>query len=272
MRKLFFLLMSVILVMSCQNCKEECDDPTDPECPNYRLHLDPCADTHPVSASFTISQYPGPGNDNVYIETLYHVKANRLIKLHADEEDAFTYKWILGADTIYTQEYTFQFSEDFYDQIIPLQLIVYKEPDSDCWPDDNGRDTLVRYVHVQPACTASIYGLFYGSWENAPQDSFYISFRTFDDEQWPGVDCNGLMGRGLNGDFNDSCRVDVYGRTDNFLRITGAYCGSETLGDPYGKFYVYPEENRIYADYYFFLDMEGPPVQQFKKFNGRKIY
>lgn len=267
---LFFFLLLVVL--SCTRCKEKCDDSTNPDCPNYVPPIDPCQGTHPVSASFTISQYPGPGNDNLYIETQYHVKANRLIKLYAQQEDAISYKWIIGADTVYTQEYIFDISEDFYDQIIPLKLIVIGQPDLECWPCDDGIDTLTRYVHVQPACTASIYGLYYGAWEDSPQDSFYISFRTFDDEQWSGEDCNGLMGRGLNGDFNDSCRVNVSGRTDNFLRITGSYCAYQTLGDPYGRFYVNPEEHTIYGDYYFFLEVDGHPQQQFKKFNGRKIY
>ena len=149
---------------------------------------------------------------------------------------------------------------------------MYKQPDAICWPDDNGRDTLTRYVHVQPACTVSFIGLYYGAWEDAPQDSFYISFRATDWDQWPGVDCNALIGRGLNGDFNDSCQVQIYGKTDNYLRITGGYCAYQTLGDPYGRFYIYPEENRIYADYYFFIEVDDFPEQQFKKFNGRKIY
>jgi len=117
MKKLMFFLMALGMTMSCNRCKEECDDSSNPECENYVIPPDPCADTHQVSATFTISQYAGPGNDNFYVETLYHVQANSLIKLQADEEDA-SYKWIIGADTIYTQEYSFQFSTDFYDQII----------------------------------------------------------------------------------------------------------------------------------------------------------
>ena len=236
------------------------------------MPLNPCADTHPISASFTISQYAGPGNDGLYIETQYHVTANKLVKLHANEEEAFTYKWIIGADTIYSQEYTFQFSTDFYDQIIPLKLIIYKEPDTECWPDDNGRDTLTRYVHVQSLCTSSRLGLYYGAWEDAPQDSFYISFRLDDAEEWIGLDCYALIGRGLNGDFNDSCRVQIGGSTNNYVRIANDDCSYHVMGDPWGEFYVYPEENRIYADYYFFIEVDGSPMQQFKKFNGRKIY
>ncbi len=269
-RFLYFLLC-VVLITGCNRCKEECDDPTNPECPNYYPPVDACAGTLPVSANFRISQYAGPGNDGLYIETHYHVKANRLIRLEAEQEDAFTYKWIIGADTIYEQEYTFQFSSDFYDEIIPLKPIVFKQPDNICWPEDDGLDTLTRYVHIQPACTASILGLFYGSWEDAPQDSFYISFRLSDSDQWPGEDCNALIGRGLNGDLNDSCEVDVIGRTDNFLRLTGGNCAYQTLGDPYGSFYFYPEENRIFADYYFSIEVDNWPEQQLKKFNGRKI-
>jgi len=249
LHRIIWLIFTLFTLNGCKSCKEECDDPTNPDCPNYVEPIDPCAGTHPVSANFTISQYAGPGNNDLYIETQYHVRANSLIKLWAEEENA-SYKWIIGADTIYAREYSFQFPTDFYDQIIPLKLIVHKQPNTNCWPNDNGRDTLIRNVHVQPSCTASFLGKFYGAWEDSPLDSFFISFRLTDWDQWPGEDCNALIGRGLNGDFNDSCQVHLGGSADNFLRLLGGYCAYQTLGDPYGRFYFYPEENRIYADYY----------------------
>lgn len=251
-------------IAGCESCKDkQCNDWTNPECPNYIQPIDPCINTHPVTADFIISQWAGPGANNMYVETQYHLLAESLVKLTAIEDGA-SYKWIIGEDTIYSREYEFTFSNNFQGQIIPLTLIVFKSPDHNCWPEDDGIDTLVRIVHIRPTCTLSLLGLYHGSWEESPQDSFYISFRATDSDIWPGEDCNALVGRGLNGDFNDSCQVEIGGNTDNFVQISGNYCSYLVMGDPWGEFYIYPEENRIYADYYFSIDVDGSPVQIFK--------
>ncbi len=54
MKNLFYLIFVIAAVLSCSRCKEECDDPTDPDCPNYVVPVDPCAGKTEVSAEFKI--------------------------------------------------------------------------------------------------------------------------------------------------------------------------------------------------------------------------
>ena len=214
MRQFLKILFVCLIVLSCSRCKEDCDDSTDPACPNYvdSEVADSCEGHQPVTANFVMSERLHEWNG---VDTLVpfwtHCTPNDPIVLTALEVGA-NYLWTIGANTYYTKECSFEIGEEFAGQTLNFTLVVEKDPDLECFPNDNGLDTLTRTVYINDICSPSIIGEFYGSLENAPLDSFPIQFY-FEDQ----IDCETLYISGLVPGDTDLSTVDTYRYTDNLI-------------------------------------------------------
>ncbi len=258
----FFLLL---VVFSCTRCKEDCNDPTNPDCPNYVPPVDPCAGKNIVSADFTISQRAASGGPEYHtivpvINNVQHGYSR--IVLHANENYA-QYTWVIGMDTIHTRDYEFTISEQYEGQTIPLKLIVQKTPDLTCFPNDNGMDTLVKYVHVISGCDASIYGLWKGVLTTSPLDSMEVLINNSTNPSLP-FDCLYRNIYGLNGDITDSCGMYISGGTDIYLKFENNFIGCSS---PKGSLMLTPDLNHIQIDY----SLQVGTVITHYIFNGRRI-
>ena len=133
-------------------------------------------------------------------------------------------------------------------------------------------DTIVKYVLVKDGCDASFQGLYFGAFTSAPSDSFFVSFKRKDNENWLPDDCMELWLRGVNGDFNDSCRVNEYGATDNYIKVADDYCATnEGIDDPIGSFYFDISNGTVSGSYDLqFWDGSQETIVN-RIFNGRKI-
>ncbi len=176
-RFLYFLLC-VTIITGCNRCKEECDDPTNPECPNYCPPVDPCEGINEVSADFIIEELVDI-NPITWRETegVIGTTSSQTVRLTA-LQNGLNYVWIIGADTIYDQQYEFNFSSDYYGQNIPLKLIVSGSVDSICNPLDNGMDTLTRSIHVVELTENPIFGRYKVATIANPLDSFIVEICT----------------------------------------------------------------------------------------------
>ncbi len=213
-------LFAIVVVLSCNRCKEECDDATNPECPNYvaPVVINPCEDAEETSADFEMYQHLSPGlTIDTLIEFYNYCLTNRDITLRASQDNA-NYHWIIGADDYYTQEVTFEVGSQFEDVEIPLTLIVTRAPDSLCNNNDNGVDTVTKTIVARYYCNSSIYGKYYGTWENEEVDSFVVEF-TYEAD-----------GSSFCGIFNlvgvqplepDTCINGNTRRVDNYLEFDG---------------------------------------------------
>ncbi|HHB79806.1 MAG TPA: hypothetical protein ENK85_11290 [Saprospiraceae bacterium] len=91
------------------------------------------------------------------------------------EEDA-KYTWKIGSETLHTQ--TVVRSHFPVHEVVPITLIVEKEPNSLCFPDDDGIDTLTRFLYtVKPSYDSIFFDDFHGYLEGNPQDTFTVSIR-----------------------------------------------------------------------------------------------
>ena len=225
MKKLFLFLIPLTVIMLCNSCKEECDDATNPECPNYvePVVVDPCAGSHEVSAEFTIEQKVGTSPANAYfIETtgascrLSSDAGTSDIRLYG-RQDGLNYKWIIGADTIYEREYIFRFSNEFAGGIYPIKLIVSGEIDSLCFPNDNGMDTVIKYLPVVDFMDNPILGTYKIAWDSAPQDSFDVKISSHI-QQIVYYDVFAHNFSNL-GSIEDSCYMDVTALTYKYLGV-----------------------------------------------------
>lgn len=164
---------------SCKRNDEPCHDPTNPNCENYN----PCYGKKPVKAELSISQhlFPHASGDlgKIFVEDTVFPQV--FIRFNCPLNGA-KYTWTLGAETL-----TSQWVERGF-VTTPLgtytvKLAVEKEPDTNCFPNDNGKDTVTKAFSIVPFCKLAILGVFKGRWDNVSnQDSSIISIRVFDDQ------------------------------------------------------------------------------------------
>jgi hypothetical protein len=165
MKNLFFLvlLVAIIFLTGCPN-----DDPVKP---------DPCAGKKPVSAEIKIMQkvsnYETHTTEWIETDTI----AVEKIVLFEAIGDYEQYEWqILGDTTKYHKlKQTFIFDKDWGELIV--RLIVRSQPDTLCFPTDDGIDTAFKKILVVKREELAINGSYFGFHENAPEDTFTVKIK-----------------------------------------------------------------------------------------------
>jgi hypothetical protein len=235
--------------------------------------VDPCAGSQEVKADFKIENRVGPSPaEAYYLESEgsacfpldnYGTGIIRLTAL----QDSLEYKWIIGSDTIYNQEYSFLFGEEFCGGTYPLTLIVSGQPDTACFPNDNGLDTLTKMIHIVEGFDNPIYGKYKVAWSDQPNDSFEVKLSI---ASVPGPSFLIYAHNFHRTNTNDSCAMDRNALNYNFLEL---YCTYNLCRRLNGKFWINPD-NSFEADYEIDVD-PGPLLSQItmvrKHAKGRKI-
>jgi hypothetical protein len=140
MKKRILLIGGVLCFLLLHGgCKK--DQPTTPE-PN------PCATAKEVSAAFTMEELTTNTASAKYTET-DTIYSNKNVRFRATEDNA-QYKWYIGAEVITTREVERYFSDAFVNQTLPITLVVKKAPNKTCFPNDDGYDSVTRYVTIVP--------------------------------------------------------------------------------------------------------------------------
>jgi hypothetical protein len=146
---LIVVLASFAFVLN--SCKEDCPcvDETNPECDNY----DPCWDKKPVTADFYMYEnHEGLDTSKGWEYYDTDTLLGQSVLLVAKEErelywSEVTYTWIIGAETITGKDKKVITRNTFPSNTqIPVTLIVSKKPHLDCFPEDDGIDTVTRYM------------------------------------------------------------------------------------------------------------------------------
>lgn len=176
MRKLLLytcIIACATLLVTLQSCKK-CNDPRDPDCENY----DPCMDAKQTSAAFTIkeatyTQIIEPrladflmDTDSVYFSSVY---------FEATQADADSFIWQIGSEIEprYGKQVNVKFPDNMRGSTFTIRLIVKRTPNTRCFPNDDGIDTVIRqFYFVRFNEPLSWEGTYYGSDDNKP-DSLY---------------------------------------------------------------------------------------------------
>ena len=173
--KTLLLMGAVVLLAQCCKPDDEptppCDDPANPDCPNY----DPCIMESPVTAEFKIYDdvFSGGPNADKWFEDdkIYRGR----IKFEAVEDSA-QYTWYLGAETIMGTEFkeVIKNTGDLPPGTYTAALVVDKEPNAFCFPNDDGRDSIFKTFDIVGVCDLMIMNKFKGVFDSAPEDSVII--------------------------------------------------------------------------------------------------
>ena len=161
MKKNILICTALAVLMSCQP-----EDKPTPACPKK-----------PVTAEFTIGQGP------LGIDTLFYgdtVLTFRGVVFEALEGYDY-YEWKIGEDptrqAVQERTTSLFFEEPF--SSVAIRLIVHGTPNLECFPKDDGKDTLIRYINVVDKIDAIVLEPFRyeGYLEENPNHTFVIAIQ-----------------------------------------------------------------------------------------------
>jgi hypothetical protein len=154
-----YTILIVLIVFACK--KEQPDFNKAPQ--------DPCACASEVSADFDILERHIQLANSPLILTDHVLGAgSKQVRFRAKEEDA-EYTWYIGLD-IETERETFKnFGPQWIGSTIPITLVVKKEPNNICFPEDDGYDSITKTFNIYDECHEPY--LLEGTFRMAPKNS-----------------------------------------------------------------------------------------------------
>lgn len=141
MKEINILFISAFLIFVLSTCRKE-----QPEMTELNKNCD-CA--HEVTADFYMEEMVTPidwpyARKSTDTDTIY---ANKNVWFHPVEKNA-EYTWYLGLETLTEEEIYRYFSEEHVGETYPMTLVVKKKPNTICFPNDDGYDSIVRYLTI----------------------------------------------------------------------------------------------------------------------------
>lgn len=135
----FYIILSFILLLIFSCRKEQ---------PSMTPILEECSCAHEVSADFTMEEqyHNNPNLPNLLTET-DSIFSQRYVRFTAKESDA-EYHWYVGTEEIYDPQFVRFFPNTYDGQNLPLTLVVKKKPNKICFPNDDGYDSIKKYINV----------------------------------------------------------------------------------------------------------------------------
>ena len=132
-------LLIVALVLLSVSCKKK-------QPPLSELNKN-CSEAKEVSAAFLQEEQAG-FPPYLYTDT-DSIRRNSNVRFTALEENA-EYTWYIGSEIITTKSFTRFFSSSLQGQTIPVTLVVKKKPNTICNPNDDGYDSITRFIYPTP--------------------------------------------------------------------------------------------------------------------------
>ena len=222
---------------------------------------DPCSGKNPVSSSFNTEEQFSYVVHNWTPYNTNTVNTN-VVTFTALEENA-TYKWLIGAGVYTDQSTTITFPDSFLTgmAMVPVTLIVNKDPDKSCFPNDDGKDTITKYIHFTN--TTLTLGKFQGYWESDPSVTFTVNINYKQISSIPGdVEVY------FQGFDRDTCGIFASNTEIAYKEIVFATYASSTCSTLNGKAMIGSDDNSITIDY----TSENPShVKNTYKFIGNRV-
>lgn len=161
--------LAVVCVFILLACRKE-------EKPDINAAANPCECASEVSADFEIREALNNGAPSINMYTLTDdILGSKTAYFKAKIDDA-EYTWYIGTDVETEREISRYFPEQWAGSNIPITLVVKKEPNTNCFPNDDGYDSITKIMRVHDQCDTNIMeGTFRVAEENSI-DSFDIAF------------------------------------------------------------------------------------------------
>jgi len=152
------LILSIALIAALL-CS--CSDTTAP---------DPCSGSEPVTAHFTM--YESLDGKAVAADT---VLFGNFISFAADKKYD-SYQWRIGTDARVWRDSVVRLRFEKAEGDVPVYLIVHGKPNTACFANDDGIDTVKKILHVAGGWEKTrVLGNYHGHNTDAPRDTFTFS-------------------------------------------------------------------------------------------------
>lgn len=256
-KQLTFLVLLALLgafVFSLEGCGDKVENP--------------CASLKETSADFTIMEdfsYLVEYNDNWPYYACDTV-ATKFVKFTATDSVADSYFWSIGAGRYTTRIVKLNFANSS-ETVVPVTLVVKKKPNIDCFPKDDGLDTVTRKVYFIDPCRTQINGKFFGANEDEPNKKFTIEIKACKDNIGfyvtnEALGCSSLF-------YNDDL--------GNLIGYKGLALARLPLGKNYCKWVNYTVKDlnnngNVLIRYVYFTDTIKFKNPIWKNFKAKKIY
>ncbi len=174
--KIVFVSILLVFLSSCNN-----DD---------KVITDPCAGLKPITAEIVISERVK--DTIIHSDTVIYYRPVQF----SSPRKYDSYEWKIGYDdrTFSDSSVVLNFREPFGE--LPIRLIVKSRPDTECFPEDDGIDTLEKTFYVKHPSEIAILGSYIGAHERDLLDTFGV------DIIW--VPQKGLIINNINRGFIDT--------------------------------------------------------------------
>jgi hypothetical protein len=146
---------------------------------------DKCEDSHSTSAEFKVYNelnYYDKENGNTVQKTKIVEEdtfmVNNYVNFEALDQNADSYEWTIGSDPKKRTEKKFTL---FFDNLgvisenpLPIKLKIKKAPNTQCFPNDNGVDSITHRIYLIPIDKWPVYGKYTGFDDTDPNGRFTI--------------------------------------------------------------------------------------------------
>lgn len=146
-----YLLGCLLLLAGCKGCDDK---------------VDPCKNLKPISASFKTRENVAVSD---YMKNYFlDIPCDTLIEngaFTADELDATSYTWKVGVGVYHGKQLSLSFGNVTPGTLIPVKLIVHKTPNKNCFPNDDGIDSVTKNIRITRGLTEGGALNFEGTYE-----------------------------------------------------------------------------------------------------------
>ncbi len=163
------------------------------------------------------------------------------------DETYDSYEWNIGDDPRVFSDRKVTLFFETPESNLEIRLIAKRNPNTGCFPDDDGIDTLVRRLTVIERLENPVFGKYFGYLEDSPNDSFQVSIIYSD--LW------GIQMININEGCNPASKgfvgpdIDFLYKKLFFGNDKGSYYYVDGCQDPVGWLFVAPNNNDVIIEY-----------------------
>lgn len=251
---LFTLPFLMLILFSCK--KEQ------PQLNNEEKN--PCDCASEVSADFVMEEIAAWNSVDAFYTETDSILRERHVRFKPKLDNA-EYTWYLGTETETTQEVVREFPSNLTGTNQPIILVVEKEPNTLCFPNDDGYDSIVKYISITEYPIVNANDIIYGTKEGL----FKVSEGSNSDSINITVDFtrNSLNSSIVNIYNYDGSGANCIGEADNYrvtyreTRISGdvtncnrlrGYIKTPSIGDVEMFFTEFEPGHPDYQTYHYF--------------------
>lgn len=192
----FFHLFAFGAVLFLSACKKEQ--------PKMNDGLSDCDCAEETSADFFIEEQSVNVPSVAYYTDTDSIQLNKNVRFRPKQEGG-SYKWYIGSEVLETQEVTRFFGTSTEGLTVPITLVHKKKPNKICFPNDDGIDSIVKYLTITSfpidmgadVDFGSIEGLYRVKSDHLP-DSFDVEIQVIKVLGLPKVNFYNYDGQGSN--------------------------------------------------------------------------